>query len=216
MASGTTYRVNVGDVLRATFFTMIDVQFGLTHFDYHVTSKINASVTMDDVALAVDNLNNGAFKACLPASVTYYGTKVHAVNNTPQLPGNTHVNAGAGTTGTTCLPTGVSGLIRKKGAFAQRRFQGRMFVPFPPIEAMDHAIENRPNVAYIGFLTALHTLLNADLTVVVGADSATLHPVVYSKKFTTLSDINSCVSMGYWAQQHRRGDFGRANVGVPF
>jgi hypothetical protein len=125
------------------------------------------------------------------------------------------VGQGAGGVVGEPLPKQICGIITRRGNYAGRRHQGRLYVPFPS-EASSDPPSGRPTIAY---LAALGSYADDCWTVVVVANGGNSCNLVPRYRFTTGTppveysfNYVSAIARDYWGTQRRRGDFGPKNI----
>jgi len=116
----------------------------------------------------------------------------------------------SGTGGDGILPKQVSGLIAKKTQLGGKANHGRIYIPFPYIEA--DGAGGKPVPDYLANLGDLGDLLAPDISFGTDPNTVTLQAQIYHRESNTTTPWTSCVVRSKWATQRRRGDFGKQNV----
>jgi len=208
--------VQNGDYFDVTHICRMGDQVAENTFLYSIGSVIGTGVLDQSCIDQAATIVGAHLKACLNTNAEYRGAVGHLQTglNLYQRVFST-VNQGAGPIAGDPLPKQVCGVITRRGEFAGRHHQGRVYVPFPS-ETHNEAVAGRPTIAYQGLLGSYAGDLYTALNVVVGGSSAILTPYY---KFTSGDPPNtfafpyvSSQTRDYWGTQRRRGDFGPRNI----
>lgn len=176
--------------------------------------RVSAVVTPEATPLQIATIMNLTFaphyKALLSSSATYRGVGVRRIFPLP-LTVETVVSsqAGPGLVTGDPLPKQTSGVITLRTGFAGRKFRGRVYVPFPG--ESDNTGSGFPGGGYLNALIALAPDFQTEFTVVNGAGSSVLVPIIWHRRTMTFDAITSTVHRLIWGTQRRRGDYGRPN-----
>jgi len=191
-------------------------QLGINLYYWRVSSILLGLPTDQDAADIFDQVVGPAYIDVLSAHANYAACKVQILQP-PPMPTEVgaSVNAGAGNRTGDLMPTNVAGIITKKTGFAGRAYRGRAYIPFPAED--DNGIDGLPVAGYLGNLGALAAIVFSDFTFtsVDTLRSATLTPVLRHDKAVAIPGTNPITSYrvnAKWANQHRRGDYGRPNT----
>lgn len=205
-----------GDLVKVRHVCYTPTQIGVNVLYYRVLAAPVGAVSDFDVAASTNMARGGLYKALISTMARFRGVGVQIVIPGVSPPEQVDVTQdGVGTSGTTLAPTQSSGIITKLTAISQRYARGRIYVPFPSTDDMTAA--GAPTAGYLAALLTLANDLDDVETVVVGAASVVLTPVVRSLSVAHPGTytITTCVPRAKFGTQRRRGQYGRINV-LPF
>lgn len=170
------------------------------------------NVTFQDLATFLDGAWANAYINIMGNDANYQGTRVRRVwpPNTDAWRDETS-NAGAGTAGTTMLPTQTCGLARLFSDTLGKHGEGRQYIPFPAAANNDpHGV---PNAGYKTLVTNIIAVL-AQIQTVSGSGSKQFQ--FWPSLYNHVSNVPTLITAGLpavsWATQKRRGAYGRANL----
>jgi len=203
--------VATGQVIRCNFYTWIDSQLGIFGFDYKV-SGITGSPHLGDMAAGVQTANSAAIAACVAAGVYVLGCKATIrVVGPIGIPGiATDDTVATGLFNPMSKQT--AGIIHWRCTAPAPQNRGRMYVPFPPTSAADPS--GSPNASYRGLLNALAGSIFGMTTISYGGNSISGDQTVYHSATHTDSLSFIGTASFRFATQKRRGDYGKANMGL--
>ena len=203
-----------GDVLRVRSISKISApvpQLGLMVWAYRISS-LAGTMTDVDVANFFGPVVAGVLRPLQSVNSLYSGVGIQRITGSRPYPLeqiNT-TNTGAGSEAGNLLPPQVCGLIKTLTALAGRKFRGRHYFPFAGASGND--VTGVPTAVHLANMATWGGTLITAQTVVVGANTAVLLPVlVHKSQPTTTSDIVNFVPEQGWGTQRRRGFFGRPN-----
>jgi len=209
--------VNVGDVFKVTFVTSCDGQLGLNVKQFRVESADVPSADLqgllngicDEIAIRYTNIltNTATFRGA-------YATPLpNLVGVAPTISTN---SAGAGTAGGNPLPMQVTGIATLRTTLAGRANRGRIYVPFPPTDALENGTEQRPTVAYKNSVQSLASFF-VGLNEITSPDNpAEVWEIRWGLGVgAAFRQFDSAVARQKFATQRRRGNYGRHNE-IPF
>ncbi len=209
----------VNDVLRIVVYTKFNPQpqYGLNIHYYKITAVVGAP---DETTVAGPYYTfiQPYYCAVMSAQAQIDGVTVQRFM--PPLPMlEPTPSAGFANTGLIAgdpLPPDKAGIITWKTGKAGKKYRGRSYVPFPG-EA-DNGVDGLPTAGYV---TALTTLANKlmSLTAIgsVGNTVSMTKCIVHGRVPGSPNDLVTYNQpRSKWADQHRRGDYGRPNFGGPF
>lgn len=206
--------MSVGDIYKLQVWSTIPDQVADNTIYFDILSDTGAGPPTIKVVQAFDAAIAALFRDCISSAAKYEGSsgQLWAAGTKPR-PDFVGVNAGFGTGGANLLPTQVSGLITWKTTLVGRANRGRMYVPFPSPTQL--AASGHPVAGYKTRLDAFAAAVITGLTVVYGADTATLLPVIVRRGLY----LGIYMTTGYgnpkWATQRKRGDYERHNAFTP-
>lgn len=184
-------------------------QLGLNVLHYRCTALTGAPPTESKAAELLSTAFAPVTKDLLSAEASFLGVSLRQLFPILGIPIIMTVDAGAGTGGVSVLPKQVAGLIKKVSGLAGKANRGRVYIPFP--SESDNDTFGTPNAAYrtrlsdFGFQMA--SIRTGGLWL-----AATLTPIIYHKTApATHTAITDFTVRSRWANQRRRGDFGRSN-----
>jgi len=208
----------VGDILQATFVTVAGSQAGLNVRHYRSIATVGGSVGVDQFANALFDDFDTAYITLMSAQATFNGVLVQKIFPLPMgMPAMSAQAPLVGLITGDLLPRQVAGLISLRTDFAGRRFRGRVYVPFSGENASE--LDSSPTAAYLAGLSTLAQQFLQQVTVIQGAATETIAPVIWHRDLQTTDFIRTAMIHDAWATQRRRGSFGRPNLppgtGVP-
>lgn len=199
-----------GDIYEATVVSYLNGQVGEFRVGFQVTAVGAPTATDADLAVYVDGQLAPLIKPLLATVASYRGVSVRKVSPVGiYLPQISNGNAGAGTGSGSPLPTQVRALLSWGTARAGRSYRGRSYIPF--IASGFNGSQGHPTGAFAILMLLVGASYAAGYTVSVGGRTATVIPVIYSKKLNEATQIVSYLSPLLWATQRRSGDRGRLN-----
>lgn len=200
----------LNEVWLATYRCRAADQLGLVTCAYRVTSIFGTGATDLDMATVMDANAGTALIPIIGTGAQYVSTQVRRLRPLPApVPVTVSLSGGAGTATGDLLPRNVSGLVSKQTAFAGRRFRGRGFIPFPTEDHNDAT--GHPSAGYLTLLNTVRTFLFGNVLVLGMTNGAQLQATIFHRAGATDDLVTSSSSTAKWAQQHRRGDYGRPN-----
>ena len=207
--------VQNGDYFKSTLISRFVDQIAENTFLWSIGTVIGG-ISDQDCVDRISTVLGPHLKACLSSAAEFRGTVGQletGLNKYQRV--YSSISQGAGGVAGDPLPKHIAGVITRRGEFAGRHHQGRIYVPFPS-EASNDGPNGRPNIAYQGLIGSYAGDLYTALVVTVGGASAVLTPYY---RFTTGTPPNtfafpyvSSQARDYWGNQRRRGDFGPKNV----
>lgn len=218
--------LTAGVICEETIFCLLDAQLGVMRRHWITSTIVGGTVTDFDVAQARDNAIATALKPCLATAAEFRGISwqqrwrpVGGFIPLLRQFGIGGQGVGTGAAGDP-LPKQVSGVISLRTEAAGPKYRGRMYVPFPSEGAND--ADQKPSAAYVALLDTLGALWVGTETIVVGADSVDITPILWHQNdpvppATTpiqpsYNIIEAATGKLYWGTQRRRGDYGATNV----
>lgn len=198
-----------GDIWLLRVACITDDQAAINTYYFVVSGVIGGTVLDSDAAAAFNTTLAPLYKAVLSEEAEYYGVSLGRVTPTPKtVPAVNTSSRGAGDVAGDMLPGQVSGIISFKTAFAGRKYQGRVFIPFP--SETDNAA-HIPVAGYGTRLQALATAINTPQVATAGGSSATFTLFMFHRNDSSATKITTATAKRLWATQRRRGDYGQRN-----
>lgn len=210
----------VGGIYEHRIVCFIAGQLGINILHGRIESLVAPNPTDQLYVNAVELALAPLYKACLPntagawrgVGVRQVGVAVAGV----EVFSTASTNAGNGTT--PALPKQVAGIISKKTDLSGRKNRGRLYIPFPREE--DNTTDGRPDATYIAAMQAIADWYKGDATnirevTVLGGGIARVRFGIYHRSDLSFTPCTNFVVRGEWANQRRRGGYGRTNV-LPF
>jgi hypothetical protein len=211
----------VDDLLRVRFYCTAGDQASVNTMFWKVVATSGAPTTDLNAADEFDFFMGPFYKALMPASAQYDGCTVQVVRKPPMTPQVGRASAGVGTDGTIAMPRQVSSLVSYLTANAGRRYRGRSYLPFPPVDAAQTdgqmTTAYKLKVAQWSAQWASITGLDNSLTAPTGFVTVVQVVPHFLKKGqvgpeeppTTVTNVKPGE---LFATQRRRGSFGRQNT----
>jgi hypothetical protein len=209
------------DILRVVDYMKCTAQpqQGLNIHYYKATAVAGLPTTFQAaVALATQRKNK--YANCMNVGAEYDGCSCQRFMGPLPLEEPQFSTLGFPQTGTVTgdlLPPDKSGIISWKTGKAGRKYRGRSYIPFPG-EASNN-VNGLPETAYVTSLTALLGALMTPTLIDDGmGNTVQLAKVIYHGRVVSspYDLVTTGIAKDLWAVQHRRGDYGRPNVGGPF
>lgn len=200
----------IGSVYRFNLYTFLTNQIGITGISYKVNS-VGASIpTLGDGARFILDAVDAAFRACVSSAATVLGARMSWQGVPPKgAAGVAELNS-AGTGGASALPRQTCPILKTTTLSSVFGERGRMFFPFPPVEA---ALANGGmDPAFSDLVKDAGDILIAQQIVTAGAATATLDAVVWNRTLSTAYPIYACQSAGLFGTQKSRSQYGRTNA----
>lgn len=210
LQNGDVYSVQVG-----SYITSPQNQAGINRFHVAVSGVIGGTINDGNLATYFDDLLAPLYKLIFSTTTNYYGVKVTRKVPAPTaIPQVAIANSGVGTASGTLMAPTLSALVQMFTQRIGKTGRGRLFVPFPTSE---QTVIGIPNAAYIVNVLAIATQVSVVQSLIIGAESVVLTPVITGKLVTSpIYAITSVDVAPWWVSQHRRGNYGRQNVLPPF
>lgn len=197
----------VGDVLELAYVCQATPQFSVNVRHYKVASIGLLVATMEDAASFLSGVFGPLFAASLSANASFWGLKIVRIKPTRSQPFIFTDDRGVGTIAGDLLPRQTAAVIKLRTGAGGRSGRGRMFVPFPS-EASNDA-DGTPLNGYRATVANLANALVATQDVAVGGRTASLEPVVFSRKANTSTLILDALVRTSWGTQRRRSEINR-------
>lgn len=207
-----------GSIFRVTLVGSFRNQISQNVLHYVQTSALPSSAPDAAFMAALEGTISAIYpdplKAVMSQESRYEGliTRWLAPSAADDLQVFTTADAGPGEADApgTC-PSQVCGLIRKKGAKANRHNRGRFYAPFPPAGAFDN--DDLVAAAYYTLLNDLADALFAPIEFMFGGFNVVLQPCLINpaRPFTPSQVVQWNAARGF-ATQRRRGYFGKPNI----
>lgn len=210
-------QILTGDYLEVRAYCTMTDQLSINTFRYFVLS---ATGTPDDHDTLVQwtELAAPLYKGMLNQEATYYGASLNVLRGALRFVTQVSSNKqGAGTLNTKALPRQTCGLTRLKTPFSGRRYQGRIFWPFPGYAAplTGSVPDTIQQAAWINAANALAV----QVVIATGTGASTLQPVIFHRPSRKPNQppppepslVVDRVTPLKFATQRRRSSFGRTN-----
>jgi len=151
-----------------------------------------------------------ALKAAMYNGATFKGSGAVNLSEDPILDEvRDATNAGIGTAGDDPLPLDTCGLIRKRTGVRGHKGRGRAYIPFPAVDDQD--TDGTPLAAYVTKLNALKPFWLTPIVLGGGGNTSSMTPCLVNQALGEFTPIIETSSVKLWANQHRRGSFGKQN-----
>jgi hypothetical protein len=210
-------QVVVGDILSLRAWNTLDEQAAVNTYNFECISVTGAGVTDQEFANAQDAPVSSFYKAYCPTTVTYRGIQVYFIKRTTGFlpnPVSSVISSGAGTGSGNPTPRNTCAILKYATPVRGPGGRGRVFLPF----MADSFVANngRPTIAAETLINSLGSYFQAPLTVTVGARSGTFVWVLVKRPPHTVPTVTGQIvtseAADKFGQQHKRGDYGRANA----
>lgn len=207
------FNVVSGGVVRHVMYCTIPGQVSSTKRDWQCTNITGGtSIGSSDILVDLDLMAATLFTDAISNEATYYGSLLYYQTpvGTPPRPESTTGNSGIGINVSPLLPTQTCGLVSLYSNDLGKTGQGRIYVPFPYIAAID--VDGSPDAGYIAGLNNFVTAFTTPRNIVSGGATGTFAPCLYTPGGPPPKFLTSGIVRDAWATQRRRGDFGRLNA----
>lgn len=194
----------VGDIVEVKLIARCGGQYSINTLHYQCNSLSGTGATDVNALTAIDDDLSGPFKNAISADAFLLGTQLQVIKPTRYQFIFTSANSGGGDLAGDVLPRQTSGLIRKVGNLAGKRYQGRMYVPFPTEPY--NSPSGHPITDYVDLLNTLGSHLIATVTAGGGGNTASLIPRIFHRSDDTTTGISTYRGVSEWATQRRRAD----------
>jgi hypothetical protein len=210
-----------GDILRTRFFCSAGDQGSVNTIYWQVTAVLGDPTTDLNAAEALDNRMGPFFRALMPSTAEYDGVTCQVVRTPAVTAQVARAAAGAGTGGAIAMPRQVTSLVSFLTENAGRKYRGRVYLPFPPIDAATPE----------GLMTAAYALLIAQWSAELSATIAFANHLTGATGQVSVNKvimhflkkgqagppepptvITNIKPGELFATQRRRGSFGRTNA----
>jgi hypothetical protein len=200
----------INDAYQVKFVCYDNNQVGLNIRHYLVTASTNPEPSRVAIADYITTQFKPLFAPMLAGTASFLGCSVRQIFPLPvSLEDHTTLAATVGTAGAIAAPKQIAGLIKLTTPMSGREGRGRVYMPFPSTSSVQG--DGGLGPAYVTNLAGIGNAFTLPAVVTVGGGSITLSPGILHRKLNTMTLITGHVERSFWAQQHRRGDFGRVN-----
>jgi len=202
------------DRIKLRILCRLDDQLGENVLDYR-TGPVTGGPTDVELAGAISAIIAPLYKAFLCGIAEYRGVLLQVRRADTFFPQTfSIVGQGAGGAIGEAMPRQTSGITSKRTALGGKANHGRIYWPFPAVEA--GALDAKPGDNQMLRMTNLATQLLGAQTYVMGGGTVVLNPELGHKKKadgTTLgpTPITGFTTERKWATQRRRSSFGAPN-----
>jgi len=192
----------VGDILKHVNYCRAMGQNGLNVRHWRVSFQSGVAPSLDDVALALDDIFRPLYTAYLLTSAQHLGTTLQKINPLPVGDeGSTSRSGVPGVVEGTPLPPQCCGHITLNTGVAGRANRGRMYLPFWAEEQCTGAV---PTAGAIALMLPIGVAHKTVQTFVIGAGSITLQPIIWRRASETYIQITSGTIQPHFSTQRRR------------
>jgi len=204
--------ITLGSVYELKLHSHCRDQLGLNVLHYLTKEITTSPPTEAKFAEALEAVFAPVLKPLLSAEASFLGVSVRQIVPIMGLAQTSTLLPGVGTGGAQVLPKQVSGLIKKGTALAGKKNRGRVYIPFP--SEIDNDTFGTPNAAYRLLLDAFGFQMISPRSGGPFGGALFLPVLLHRTTPRTVEELNSYFVRPNWANQHRRGDFGRVNAAV--
>jgi hypothetical protein len=199
---------------------------------YSVQSVTGGGATQAQIALTIDALVNGSYKAIMSNQAVYRGVSIQRCQPLPRVAFEFSIaNAGGGFSAFPLLPCQSAAIGKWTTALAGRPFRGRLYFPFASTNEL--GASGAPSATMTGNVALIMAALLGPITSGSSGNQTVLLPVIWHRRGyggqpnakpvpippTHVGGIDLILTgaaEGAWATQRRRGMFGRPNAISPF
>jgi hypothetical protein len=204
--------LQMGDIVRAVFFSRLFSQNGLIVHHYKVSSQLGLGAWEGDAADTLSSTVGVSVRAAMSSAASYLGCTVQVIAPLgADVVGSTDGTGVGGLDGDP-LPLQTAGLISLRTGQAGRSFRGRKYIPFPSEGMSD--LQAKPLAAYTNLLSAVLQELLMIRTIGAGANTSEITPIIWSRTRNTATPLSTGVVRGDWATQRRRSQVTKADIPV--
>jgi len=202
--------INVGDVVECKFFCTLKAQKSINVLHFKCDSKTLVGVTDKEFANTVSALAGPLYRAWLPAVATYDGVHCQVINPTPAPWVFAVDGAGVGDVAADPLPSQAAIVMRKRTVAITEGARGLIYLPFWSED--DCGPDGKPVAGAIvkanDFATAL---LLTNVPVVGALGTATMAPVLWSRKFSSSRVMLEVIATGAFATHKSRSQINKGD-----
>ncbi len=206
-------QIQTTDIVLVRAWCVAGNQAAVNTYGYNCIASSGAGATDADMAAQLDPAYALFYKALLPPNCSYKGLQVYFVKRAGLLPppANSILGAGVGTTGTTCLPRGIAGIMKFASNKRGPGGRGRVYLPFVAETYQD--VTALPTAAYDVLVNSFASNLLTPAVITGGGSVTMAFVLVHRKKGDPVSsiEVTTAQSADKWGQMHKRGEYGRAN-----
>jgi len=201
--------IEVGQIIKTIFYCEAGAQGAQNVKYWRVQSVSGLPMTDLNVASRMNTLFKPLYVACISTQAKYRGVTAQILAPTAyDVQGVSDLTVGTGTGD--LLPTEISILATFRSGLAGRMHRNRVFVPFPA-EA-ENGIDGKPTAGYLTRVDNLAAQMNTSVVVTVGAETATLVPVVWPGLLPSTGETQSTYSVAtLWSSLDSRSARSSAN-----
>lgn len=198
------------DRYQIRLYCTVGQQTSINVLNYLITGA-NGTVTDQQIATLMSTYVSDYYKSCLGNNANYYGLDLRKWSGTTLgVIYTSKAGSGSGAATGNLLPKQVAGIISLRVNAPGRHGRGRIFVAFPSTGSNEGA--GVPTLGYNGSVAALAAALVGPFTVVQSTgNNVTLQLCVRNRADGSQQPVASVLVPFKWANQHRRGDYGRIN-----
>jgi hypothetical protein len=201
-----------GDIWKVTVvsFLTLEEQLGLMGLHWSISGVVGIP-DGQDLAEAIDAAISTPLRNWLTLQSSYAGCEAVRVFPAPvSVADISIIHAGVGLNGTGAIPSQCCAVLHLQTGTIGKSHQGRTYVPFPPLGALDDGgVINAPARA---LLTLIADAIGAGVVVGAGGNTALATLGVYSKKLGVITDVTDIGIPFGFGTQRRRGFYGRTNL----
>lgn len=204
--------LNVGDLLQVRTCVNLPPQIAIGVMHWRVLNNTGAGCTMEDFATYIDALLSLAYTNCMGQAAQYRGAGTSRISSPATSEVVSTAGAAFGTINSDVLPKEMTAVIAKYDGLRGRAHRGRLFFPFPPENANDtdgSMLAAYKNLLYTTWLNIFTVSFTVPGTV---GNSSDFQPVLHHQVGGGYTAITRIVVPRKWAQQKRRGDYGKPNI----
>lgn len=203
----------VGELFQASFETYCVDQLGVNVLHYLCTNA-TAGNTYDAGDLKDDLVSRipALYKPIMVSNAEYVMTRVQRLLPTLGAPVLSTYGAGFGTVLGDTNAKQIAGIITKRTALGGSKYRGRVYLPFTGENS--NSATGIPTSTYQADALTLANALFAPITISSHTgETVLIKPVVFSRKPPIASTlITAWAVQQKWANQRRRGSYGRINA----
>jgi len=195
--------IAVADIIQVAVLCRANLRDAYNLYHYRVAALGAGGMTYEELALAMKSAAEATYPNLLSENAELIGVTTKRLKPLPQS-----VAFNPGASNTPGVVTGdvmsrqTCGMITKQSQFSGPANRGRVYVPYPSETHND--ADGNPLGAYVTLLGGLATAFLVPLSIVVGAKTCTIVPVIYSQETTLTTDVTKTQARPYWTTQRRR------------
>jgi len=201
-----------GDLLEVAFVCSLGNQSGVGVRHFSVSDSAGGGITIEEAAAELSAQFGPLLQAVMATAARYHGLRIRVIKPVVTDVYVLAVNSANGSISGDPMPGQVCGLISLRSGLAGRSNRGRWYLPFP---------SETHNTSSAGVATAYYDAANdlADVykdgvTKTVGARSAKMTGILYSRKENAVVAISHYITRLNWATQKRRSQLNRGDLPV--
>lgn len=200
----------IGDLVESKAFMHVADQVGINVRHWRVTEVLNDGLTASQVAEQMASELSGLYRQMLSTTTLFVGISAQKIGpGDMEVAGVSAAAPALGVLASDLMPKQTCGILSIKTQKAGRSFRGRLYIPFPT--EVSNQEPGEPTDPYVASATALAGYYETPQTFVIGGNSISMKPVLYSRVLNVTNDVTNVIAAPRWGTQRRRSSYGQLN-----